>query len=506
MHRRKVRKLLIFSALLICGLRYVGGAENRQRLVQAIIDNDVALVRSLASSGADFKTPIFGATPLHLAAEYGRREIAQIFLDHGAEVDALDNLQRTPLLWAAANRHVDVAELLLARGADVNREDPSQFRGPMDDAPYPTPLDFAVHGGDLRLCRMFADAGAKIRKNDFTRLKRAILSDRPEVLSWLIDRGLDPTAHSKDFDSAFTTAGASRNVEMLRILIAKSRNQAALRVLLNEALQHSAEWGRTAVVRFLLDNTTVDLNREVESSYGDISRGDDSKPHVPGYTALSRAVENSRDEIVQALLEKGARVAGRTRSGAPVLSYVISQDRKDFFELLMKFKPPLDAVDIDGRTALITAAIRNNVEIARILIERGAAIDKPDRYGATAMMLACAQGAKTTAEFLLGAGAKTDIHDKEGQNALMAAADGCQPGLCALLVSKGANANEPHPATGMTALHFAAKKPCLTAIRELLSVEASVEARDKQGNTPLDLAQLSGDPESIELLNGTKSH
>jgi ankyrin repeat protein len=501
-----MRKLLIlFLALLISGLRNVAGSENTQQLVQAIIDNDVEMVRTLASQGVDLKTRIFGATPLHLAAEYGRREIAQIFLEKGAEVDALDNLQRAPLLWAAENRHGDVAELLLTRGADVNREDPSRFRGPNEDSPYPTPLDFAIGGGDLKLCRMCASAGAKIRKNDFNRLKRAVRSNHPEVLSWLIDRGVDPTAHSKDFDSAFTAAGASENVEMLRILIAKSRNPTALRVLLNEALQHAAEWGRTAAVRFLLGNTKVDLDREVESSYGDVSRMDDAKQHLPGYTALSRAVERGRDEIVRALLGKGARVAGRTRSGAPVLSFVISQDRKDLFELLMKFKPPLDAVDIDGRTALMTAAIKNNVEIARLLAQRGATIDKPDRYGATAVMLACWEGAKATSEFLLDAGAKSDAHDKEGQNLLVYAVNGCQPGLCALALSKGADANEPQPATGMTALHFAAKKPCPMAIRELLAGGALVEARDKQGNTPLELARLSGDPESIELLDGAKS-
>jgi len=501
-----MRKLLIlFLALLISSLRDVAGSENTEQLVQAIIDNDVEMVRTLASHGADLKSRIFGATPLHLAAEYGRREIAQVFLEKGAEVDALDNLQRTPLLWAAENRHADVAGLLLARGADVNREDPSRFRGPSDDSPYPTALDFAIDGGDLTLCRMCASAGAKIRKNDFNRLKRAVRSNHPEVLSWLIDRGVNPTAQSKDFDSAFTAAGASENVEMLRILVAKSRNHAALRALLNEALQHAAEWGRAAAVRFLLDNTKVDLNREVESSYGGVSRGGDAEQHLPGYTALSRAVERGRDEIVRALLEKGARVAGKTRSGAPVLSFVISQERKDTFELLMKFKPPLDAVDIDGRTALMTAAIKDNAVIAKVLVQRGAIIDKPDRYGATAVMLASWEGAKTTSEFLLEAGAKSDAHDKEEKNVLVYAANGCQPGLCALLLSKGADANEPQPATGMTALHFAAKKPCPMAIRELLAGGALIEARDKEGNTPLELARSSGDPESIELLEAAKS-
>ncbi|HKP05145.1 MAG TPA: ankyrin repeat domain-containing protein [Chthoniobacterales bacterium] len=501
-----MRKLIIFAALLATGLKNgTAGPQSRQQLTQAIIDNDIEQVRTLAGNGADLKTPIFGATPLHLAAEYGRREIAQIFLEKGAEVDAIDNLQRTPLLWAAENQHADVAELLVARGADVNREDPSRFGGPTNDAPYPTPLDFAIRNGDLKLCQIFANAGGKNRRNDFNRLKRAIRSGHPEVLSWLIDNGMDPTAHSEDFDSAFTSAGVTANVDMIKVLITRSRNAPVLKVLLNEALQHAAEEGRLSVVRFLLDNTKVDLNREVKSSYGGISRGDDTHNESPRYTALSRAVENGRDEIVRALLDKGARVAGRTRSGAPVLSFVISQDRKDLFELLMRSKPPLDAVDIDGRTALMTAALNDNVEIAEMLVQHGAAVDKPDRYGATALMLASSEGKKAASEFLIGVGAKIDVHDQEGKSVLINAVNGCQPGLCARLICKGAKTTEAQPTTGMTALHFAAKKPCPTAIRELLAGGAAVEVRDKQGNTPLELARLSGDPESIELLAGEKA-
>jgi len=491
-----MRQIFLVAVLLMSGLRNTAAEpESSQELAQAIIDNDIERVRSVAANGADLKTPIFGATPLHLAAEYGRGEIAALLLEKGVEIDAVDNLQRTPLLWAARNQHGEVAELLVTRGADVNREDPSRFRGPSNDSPYPTPLDFAIHSGNFKLCQILAKAGAKIRKDDFNRLKRAIYSDHPEILSWLIDRGMDPTAHGQDFDSAFTAAGATANVEMIRVLVTRSHNASVLKILLNEALQHAAEYGQITVVRFLLDNTKVDLNRQIESSYGGLSRMDDLNRQSPRYTALSRAVENGRDEILRALLDKGGKVAGKTRSGAPVLSFVISQGRKDIFQLLMKFKPPLDAVDIDGRTALMTAVMKNDVEIATALLQGGAAIDKPDRYGATALMLACGEGEKAASEFLVGAGAKIGIR-----------VNGCQPGLCALLISKGASVKESQKATGMTALHLAAKKPCPTAIRELLADGAATEARDKQGNTPLELARLSGDPESIKLLEDAKSH
>ena len=59
-------------------------------------------------------------TPLHYAAAYGHRYVAQLLLAKKAEVDARDGLGGTPLHLAAVNGNRDVAELLLASKADVN--------------------------------------------------------------------------------------------------------------------------------------------------------------------------------------------------------------------------------------------------------------------------------------------------------------------------------------------------------------------------------------------------
>jgi ankyrin repeat protein len=480
--------------------------ERSQTLAQAIVQNDVGLVRQLVDAGVDVNGRPFGATPLHLSAEYGRSEIAQLLLNRGAEVDSIDNLGRTPLLWAAVNRHSDVAQLLLSHGADVNRDDPLRFRGPMEDDAAETPLDYAIRGGDLGLCRIFFAAGAKIQKKNLGRLRRAIYSKNPDVLAWLIEKGAEPTMTSENGDSALAAAGTAGNLEMVKILLAKSRNASALKPLLNDALQHAAEYGRTAFVHFLLDHTRVELNRQVESSYGGVTRGDpDKKVKTPGFTALSRGVEHGYDEIVEALLKKGAHVSGRTRSGAPVLTFAISQDRDDLFQLLMKYKPALNDPDIDGRTALMAAAIKNKVDTVRTLAQHGANLDQRNLWGATAMMMGCEAGATPAVDDLLGSGAKTDAHDDEGRDALMYAATGGHSGMCALLIGKGADVNYVQPKTGMTALHWAAKTARPFAIKELLAAGASSQVLDKEDKRPLDLAQLSGDPESIALLKAKPS-
>ena len=75
---------------------------------------------------------IYGRTPLHLAAGNGRKEVAQILVESGAEVNVADGDGRTPLHWAAKRGHKEVAQLLIENGADKDMADnegntPCQF-------------------------------------------------------------------------------------------------------------------------------------------------------------------------------------------------------------------------------------------------------------------------------------------------------------------------------------------------------------------------------------------
>lgn len=46
-----------------------------------------------------------GMTPLHLAAEHGHPNVANLLIHHGANVNARDSVGRTPLMWAVARGH-----------------------------------------------------------------------------------------------------------------------------------------------------------------------------------------------------------------------------------------------------------------------------------------------------------------------------------------------------------------------------------------------------------------
>ncbi len=97
-----------------------------------------------------------GWTPLHLAAFFGHIEVAELLLDHGADVNARSQSERfaranTPLHAAAANRQLAVAELLVARGADVNARDGSGF----------TPLALAANSRSDLMMLLLLEKGAQ---------------------------------------------------------------------------------------------------------------------------------------------------------------------------------------------------------------------------------------------------------------------------------------------------------------------------------------------------------
>jgi len=61
-------------------------------------------------------------SPLHVAALEGHREVVELLLAHGADVNAMSKYGDTPLHFAITHRNVDVATALYKAGADVNIE------------------------------------------------------------------------------------------------------------------------------------------------------------------------------------------------------------------------------------------------------------------------------------------------------------------------------------------------------------------------------------------------
>ena len=80
-----------------------------------------AVVRQLLESGADPNLTALNAdrTALHVASIIGKKDLVELLLEHGANVNAKDSVRRTPLYYAARYAHKPAADVLKARGADT---------------------------------------------------------------------------------------------------------------------------------------------------------------------------------------------------------------------------------------------------------------------------------------------------------------------------------------------------------------------------------------------------
>ncbi len=103
------------------------------------------------------------------------------------------------------------------------------------------------------------------------------------------------------------------------------------------------------------------------------------------------------------------------------LPYVMKAVKHGYLKLAAWFVEqgePVDAVDIDGRTALHWAAVRRETEKVRTLIRLGADVNKIDLWQETPLMKACIGGPvpdnRPVVTLLLAAGANPSIAGMKG--------------------------------------------------------------------------------------------
>jgi ankyrin repeat protein len=137
-------------------------------LLQAAGTGDAAALAALLDGGAD--TAIVhpeGTTPLMLAARTGHLDAVQLLLDHGADPNAVESRYlQTALMWAAAEGHAETVAALLNAGADPDLQARVSTLTVRKNSDFPsggfTALMFAVRNGHEAVARQLVDSGADL--------------------------------------------------------------------------------------------------------------------------------------------------------------------------------------------------------------------------------------------------------------------------------------------------------------------------------------------------------
>lgn len=150
---------------------------------------------------------------------------------------------------------------------------------------------------------------------------------------------------------------------------------------------------------------------------------------------------------------------------------------------------------------LSRAAYKNNVELMKLLIAKGAKIDERDKQESqlTPLLWACVQGNTEAAILLLSHGANPEMDDYAGKTALIISAMKGHEAMVDILLKKGAHINNSDD-ENMTALAWACRNGHIQIVETLLNYGAAVEQKDINQRTPLIWACLEGHWQIVDLL------
>ncbi|XP_054724994.1 GA-binding protein subunit beta-1-like [Uloborus diversus] len=149
-----------------------------KRLLESAKNGETEEVRLLMTNGAPFTTDWLGTSPLHMAAQFGHVETAEVLLRAGISRDARTKVDRTPLHIAAQEGHLDIVMLLISHGAEVDAKDMLKM----------TPLHWAVERGHYEVVKTLLGNAADVNalsKFEKTPLDIADDNDDKELLELL---------------------------------------------------------------------------------------------------------------------------------------------------------------------------------------------------------------------------------------------------------------------------------------------------------------------------------
>ena len=285
--------------------------------------------------------------------------ICNLLLDHGADINAINNDGRTPLSTNLKHYHqADVARLLIAKRANVNTRDKTGR----------TPLSFAVSFGDAAITEL------------------------------LLENGADPNIGDLDGLSPLHEAAFRGSVNKCILLIRHGARVNSRDKLGETPLSGSTAFRKGAgrVVKFLLENGA---NPNIGDSHG-------SSPLHQAAAALRGNVN-----MCKLLIENGADLNAKDQYGSTPLHRAARYGLADKCMLLIEHGAEPNARDKNKSTPLHAAARDGYADVCMLLVENGAEVDIKRRDGLTPIDVAAEKGHQAVADMMMqnGAGKPTKI-------------------------------------------------------------------------------------------------
>ena len=489
----RVVRLIVAPLLLALLLVTISRGSGDSPVAKAVKAGDLPGLRKLIAARTDVNAPSGdGSVPLLWAAYSSDIEMARVLITAGAKVNIANNYGVTPLLQASSTGDFAMMDLLLKAGADPNRAHPQGE----------TPLMAASRSGSLPAVRLLLERGVNVNAADAvqeeTALMRAAAEGQADVVDALLKAGADPNRQAR-VTSLTERKNADHPTGGFTALMWAARNgdEGIVQRLVKGGADLKLKNGDGASAamiaiyndRFDLAATLVDLGSDVNdgSLYTAVEMRDSTtdqfafdgsrlRPNHPNkLTAL---------DLIKLLLERGAD-PNKVFVGQFHSTSMPNSDRFD-------------------NSAFFRAAVQSDVEALKLLIAHGADLEKTpigpppppesaDPAAAGGRGRGNPNAGKAAALVTMTGGRGPQMTGGPGY-IREGAAPYREPGsrkpaeALSLLLKAGANPNAKGP-DGNTLLHQAVQIRNLDMIRALADAHVKFDEPNKDGLTPLDVAE-----------------
>jgi ankyrin repeat protein len=412
--------------------------EGATPLRLAAENGSARMIGKLLEAGADAnERTLNGDTPLMMAARSGNVAAIQLLLDHKADPALKENLRgTTALMWAVEQSHPEAVRILVKHGADVNAaSNPDTRNSRLNLAPTVQErilqdklIDAFANGKKVQLTpggpavgvEDFADAYGQSGKKDGGGLTPLVYAAREgcfECAEVLVESGAKVNQATTYGWSALLTATQNRHYKLAAYLLEHGADP------------NSANNGGWTPLYLATDN------RNIESGDYPVRRPD--MDHL---------------DFIKLLLAKGALVNARicgVESSAKDCKGDTTETRTNF---------TMQWLSEEGATPFLRAAQSGDVDLMKLLLDKGADPKIPTAHGVTALEVAAGIGWVEGITF--------EWSPEQSLEAVR---------MCAELGIDVNNADDE----GRTALHGAAHKGRTEVIQFLVDHGANLEAHDK---------------------------
>lgn len=441
-----------------------------------------------------------GYTPLHYVtkrAVYSAavrscyQQVVHILLNSQADLNAVDKKAGyPPLLHAARNSDKDLVELFIQVGANINCCDENQFSvlhhcsvngwtdivlslvegefnidlnesTPKGD----TPLLLAASCVHKDLVELFIRLEVKMDvccSKKWTILHHSCANGWTDLVRSLTERDIDINARTTSGATPLLIAAAYTHEDTVKLLIDLGADF-ELKDLYNRTLLHFvSERGMLDIVKYLV---TMGCDFNAKS--------------VEGHSPFNLAVRYSYISVIEHFIDSGADLNCMDINEKTPVHYACIKGRLDIVTYLVSKGCDLTSETPSGETPLILAVKHSHLNLVNYLVDSGADVNSWDKNKKTVLHFACKSGMLEIVEALMKKGPNLNIQDNSRLDTpLHIAVKFSRLDFVKLFLRAGADCNIQN-AKGISAFQYLLTSPfCLEGIVCFLENGAYFQSKD----------------------------